>query len=96
MDGSQRFGFGVMIETRQHPGKREVGAYGWGGIVSVNGRVFQGDHLGSAGQIFVRLPGDSLRCGGDAFLPQRDREDLEAGLGDAVQLGSSRWARSEV
>lgn len=34
MDGSQRFGFGVMIETRQHPGKREIGAYGWGGIVN--------------------------------------------------------------
>ncbi len=34
MDGSQRFGFGVMIETRQHAGKREIGAYGWGGIVN--------------------------------------------------------------
>jgi CubicO group peptidase (beta-lactamase class C family) len=34
MDGSQRFGFGVMIETRKHPGKREIGAYGWGGIVN--------------------------------------------------------------
>lgn len=34
MDGSQRFGFGVMIETRQNPGKREIGAYGWGGIVN--------------------------------------------------------------
>lgn len=34
MDGSQRFGFGVMIETQQHRGKREIGAYGWGGIVN--------------------------------------------------------------
>jgi CubicO group peptidase (beta-lactamase class C family) len=34
MDGSQRFGFGVMIETHKHPSKREIGAYGWGGIVN--------------------------------------------------------------
>jgi CubicO group peptidase (beta-lactamase class C family) len=32
MDGSQKFGFGVMIETRQRPGMRAPGAFGWGGI----------------------------------------------------------------
>jgi CubicO group peptidase (beta-lactamase class C family) len=34
MDGTQKFGFGVMIETEQHPGKRTIGSYGWGGIVN--------------------------------------------------------------
>jgi CubicO group peptidase (beta-lactamase class C family) len=34
MDGTQKFGFGVMIETEQHPGKRSIGSYGWGGIVN--------------------------------------------------------------
>ena len=34
MDGSQKFGFGVMIETVEQPGKRSVGAYGWGGIAN--------------------------------------------------------------
>lgn len=34
MDGTQKFGFGVMIETVQHPGKRSIGSYGWGGIVN--------------------------------------------------------------
>jgi len=34
MDGSQKFGFGVMIETRQQVGKRSVGSFGWGGIVN--------------------------------------------------------------
>lgn len=34
MDGSQKFGFGVMLETEQRPGKRSIGSYGWGGIVN--------------------------------------------------------------
>lgn len=34
MDGSQKFGLGVMIETSDRPGKRSRGAYGWGGIVN--------------------------------------------------------------
>ena len=34
MDGSQKFGFGVMVETVQQPGKRPVGSFGWGGIVN--------------------------------------------------------------
>lgn len=34
MDGSQKFGLGVMIETVRQPGKRPVGSYGWGGIVN--------------------------------------------------------------
>ncbi len=34
MDGSQKFGFGVMIETRDKPGGRARGSYGWGGIVN--------------------------------------------------------------
>jgi CubicO group peptidase (beta-lactamase class C family) len=32
MNGTQKFGFGVMVETEQRPGKRSVGSYGWGGI----------------------------------------------------------------
>ena len=32
MDGSQTFGFGVLIETRARPGGRAAGSYGWGGI----------------------------------------------------------------
>lgn len=32
MDGSQKFGFGVAIETRDRPGGRSAGSYGWGGI----------------------------------------------------------------
>ncbi len=34
MDGTQKFGFGVMIETRDRPGGRAAGAYGWGGILN--------------------------------------------------------------
>jgi len=34
LDGSQKFGFGVMIETVAAPGKRSIGSYGWGGIVN--------------------------------------------------------------
>ena len=34
MDGSQKFGFGVMIETVPRPGRRSVGSYSWGGIVN--------------------------------------------------------------
>ena len=34
MDGTQKFGFGVMIETAGRPGMRSVGSYGWGGIVN--------------------------------------------------------------
>lgn len=32
MDGTQQFGFGVLVETRAKPGGRSVGSYGWGGI----------------------------------------------------------------
>ena len=32
MDGSQRFGFGVLIETQAKPGGRAAGSYGWAGI----------------------------------------------------------------
>jgi methyl acetate hydrolase len=32
MDGTQKFGFGVMVETRDREGWRSRGAYGWGGI----------------------------------------------------------------
>lgn len=32
MDGSQKFGFGIMIETEQRPGCRAPGSYSWGGI----------------------------------------------------------------
>ena len=34
MDGSQKFGFGVMIETVSRPGKRAAGSYSWAGIVN--------------------------------------------------------------
>ncbi len=32
MDGTQKFGFGVLIETRDRPTGRSAGSYGWGGI----------------------------------------------------------------
>jgi len=32
MDGSQKFGFGVMIETEERQGKCSIGSYRWGGI----------------------------------------------------------------
>jgi len=34
MDGTQKFGFGVMVETRDQPRRRHAGAYGWGGILN--------------------------------------------------------------
>ena len=34
MDGSQKFGFGVMIETRDRSDGRAAGAYSWAGIVN--------------------------------------------------------------
>ncbi len=34
MDGSQKFGFGVMVETRDRPTGRSAGSYGWGGILN--------------------------------------------------------------
>jgi CubicO group peptidase (beta-lactamase class C family) len=32
MDGSQRFGFGVLIETRDRPAGRAAGTFSWGGV----------------------------------------------------------------
>jgi CubicO group peptidase (beta-lactamase class C family) len=32
MDGTQRFGFGVLIETRARDSGRSAGSYGWGGL----------------------------------------------------------------
>ena len=32
MDGSQRFGFGLLIETRDRPTGRRAGTFSWGGI----------------------------------------------------------------
>jgi methyl acetate hydrolase len=32
MDGSQKFGFGVLVETHDRPSRRAAGSYGWGGI----------------------------------------------------------------
>jgi methyl acetate hydrolase len=32
MDGGQKFGFGVLIETRERPAGRAAGSFGWGGI----------------------------------------------------------------
>ncbi len=32
MDGTQKFGFGVLIETRERSTGRAAGSYGWGGI----------------------------------------------------------------
>jgi CubicO group peptidase (beta-lactamase class C family) len=32
MDGSQKFGFGVMIETRGQPTGRSAGTFSWGGV----------------------------------------------------------------
>lgn len=34
MDGSQQFGFGVMIETRSRPDHRKAGSYSWGGLLN--------------------------------------------------------------
>jgi CubicO group peptidase (beta-lactamase class C family) len=32
MDGSQKFGFNVLVETRARPSGRAAGSYGWAGI----------------------------------------------------------------
>lgn len=32
LDGTQKFGFGAMVETRARPGGRPAGSWGWGGI----------------------------------------------------------------
>jgi methyl acetate hydrolase len=32
MDGTQKFGFNVLIETRRRPSGRAAGSYGWGGL----------------------------------------------------------------
>jgi CubicO group peptidase (beta-lactamase class C family) len=32
MDGTQKFGLGVLLETRDRPGGRAAGSYGWAGI----------------------------------------------------------------
>jgi CubicO group peptidase (beta-lactamase class C family) len=32
MDGTQRFGFGVLIESRARASGRPAGSYGWGGL----------------------------------------------------------------
>jgi methyl acetate hydrolase len=32
MDGTQKFGFGVLVETRDRPTGRAAGSYGWAGI----------------------------------------------------------------
>jgi CubicO group peptidase (beta-lactamase class C family) len=34
MDGSQKFGFGVMIETADRPAGRAAGSYSWAGITN--------------------------------------------------------------
>lgn len=34
MDGSQKFGLGVMVETRDRPDGRRAGSFGWGGIAN--------------------------------------------------------------
>ena len=34
IDGSQKFGFGVLIETRPKPSGRSAGSYGWAGILN--------------------------------------------------------------
>jgi CubicO group peptidase (beta-lactamase class C family) len=34
MDGTQRFGFGVLIETRDRAAGRSAGAFSWGGILN--------------------------------------------------------------
>lgn len=34
MDGTQKFGLGVLVETRDRAGRRRAGSYGWGGIVN--------------------------------------------------------------
>lgn len=34
MDGTQTFGYGVLTETRDRPGRRNAGSYGWAGILN--------------------------------------------------------------
>jgi CubicO group peptidase (beta-lactamase class C family) len=34
MDGTQKFGFGVLLETRERPDGRAAGSYGWAGILN--------------------------------------------------------------
>lgn len=53
IDGTQRFGFGVLIETVDRPGGRRAGSYGWGGIW--NTYYWVDPHSGIAAVLMMQL-----------------------------------------
>lgn len=50
LDGTHKFGFNVMIETADRPGRRRVGSWGWGGIYNT---YFWGDPRGGIGAVLL-------------------------------------------
>jgi CubicO group peptidase (beta-lactamase class C family) len=52
MDGTQKFGFGVLIETHARPSGRAAGSYGWAGIY--NTYFWVDRHAGLAAAVFMQ------------------------------------------
>lgn len=50
LDGTQKFGFNLMIETRSRPGRRSAGSWGWAGIVNT---YFWGDPKAGIGVMLM-------------------------------------------
>lgn len=53
MDGTQKFGLGVLIETRERPSGRAAGSYGWAGIY--NTYFWVDPRAGLAAVVFMQL-----------------------------------------
>lgn len=53
MDGTQKFGLGVLIETRDRPSGRSAGSYGWAGIC--NTYFWADPRAGLAAVVFMQL-----------------------------------------
>lgn len=50
LDGTQKFGFNLMIETQAKPGGRAAGSWGWAGIFNT---FFWGDPLAGIGAVLL-------------------------------------------
>src|SRR5690606_5068664 len=53
MDGTQKFGLGVLIETRTRPSGRSAGSYGWAGIY--NTYFWIDPRAGLAAAVFMQM-----------------------------------------
>ena len=53
LDGTQKFGFNLMIDTQARPGRRAVGSWGWAGIFNT---YFWGDpHTGIGAVLLMQM-----------------------------------------